>query len=134
MKASPSVSLQFNINFWQELAAWVHNNWRPFSTTCESNIHLKINHLNVIWETQKEAVEDELKIIVGVDELDNRDPRYFQQRNAAAKRVLRNMSEWEQEEFDNEIEARKARGHPEPVKHEWAYLFWCPDAFILQLC
>ena len=106
------------IHFWQELAAWVRNNWRPFSTTGESNIHLKLNPLNVIWETRKEAVEDELKDILGVDELDTRDPRYFQQRNAAAKRALGKMSEWEREEFDKDIEVRKARGHPEPVKRE----------------
>jgi hypothetical protein len=61
-------------------------------------------------------VEDELKDILEVDELDTRDPRYFQQRNVAAKQALGKMSEWEWEEFDKEIEVRKARGHLEPVK------------------
>ena len=102
----------------QELAAWVHNNWHPFSTKRESNFNLKVNPLNVIWETQKEAAEEELKDILGVDELDNKDPGYFQQRNVAAKHVLGKMSEQERAEFDILIEERKARGHPEGVKHE----------------
>ena len=79
--------------------------------------------MNVIWETQKEAAEEELREILGVEELDNKDPGYFQQRNAAAKRVLRKMSEQDRAQFKFTVEERKSKGQPEAVKREWVFLF-----------
>ncbi len=74
--------------------------------------------MNVIWETQKEAAEEELREILGVEELDNTDLGYFQQRNAAAKRVLRKMSEQDRAQFKFTVEKRKSKGQPEAVKRE----------------
>ena len=54
----------------------------------------------MVWETQRETIEDELWEILGVDELDPKHPRYFQQRNAAAKRVLQKMNEQELAELN----------------------------------
>ena len=79
--------------------------------------------MNVIWETQKEAAEEELREILGVEELDNKDLGYFQQRNAAAKRVLRKMSEQDRAQFKFTVEKRKSKGQPEAVKREWVFLF-----------
>ena len=62
----------------------------------ETKLNLKVNRINVVWETHRESVEDELREILRVDDLDTKHPGYFQQRNAAAKRVLQKMNEQEQ--------------------------------------
>jgi hypothetical protein len=102
----------------KELCAWVRNNWRPYSSTFESNATLKVNPIHVVWQTHKDAVEEELKDILGVTELDTRDPGYFQQRNSAAKRVLDKMSELERAEIDSTVQSRRQEGNPEPIRHE----------------
>ena len=77
-----------------------------------------MNPINLVWETRREAVEDELKEMLDVKELDQQDPRCFQQRNAAAKRVLGMMSERHRAEFDEELTSRRKSGNPEPVRRE----------------
>jgi hypothetical protein len=69
-----------------------------------------------MWETQKDAVEEELKKILGVEELDPRDPRCFQQRNAAAKSALNKLSEVEKAEIEVALERRRAEGNPEKIQ------------------
>ena len=63
-----------------------------------------------------DEVEEELKMLLDVVELDSRDPRYFQQRNAAAKLVLNKMSVQERAELDLALELRRTEGHPEHVQ------------------
>jgi hypothetical protein len=77
---------------------------------------MKIRAIDYMWETQKEAVEEELKTLLGVDELDHKDPRYFQQRNAAAKLALLNMSVEERAEVELGLETRRAEGNPQNVQ------------------
>ena len=102
----------------QQLAAWVRNNWRPYSTTFETKLNLKVNRINVVWETHREAVEDELWEILGVDDLDTKHPGYFQQRNAAAKRVLQKMNEQEQVELSAIVNDQQSHGNPDHIKQE----------------
>ena len=101
----------------QELAAWVRNNWCPYATVHDSKTNVKINSLNVVWELHTEAAEEELKAILEVEQLNNKDPGVFQQRNAAAKRVIQNMSERDQAEFFAIVEVRKVNGNPEAIRH-----------------
>ena len=63
-------------------------------------------------------VEEELKEILGVGELDKRDPGYFQQHNAATKKVLGKMSKIDQARFEEILQDRRSKGHPEPVRRE----------------
>jgi hypothetical protein len=98
--------------------AWIRNNWRPYSSNLESKANLKVNPIQVVWQTQKAAVEEELRAILGVDELDPTDPACFQQRNAAIKRVINMMNEQERAELQAKVQDIKARGNPEAVKHE----------------
>jgi hypothetical protein len=79
---------------------------------------LKINPINVVWQTQRETVEDELREILGVDELDPKHPGYFQQHNAAVKRVLEKMNEQELAELNAIVNERRTHGNPEPIKRE----------------
>ena len=79
---------------------------------------VKINPIQVVWETKRDAVEEELKDILGVDELVNTGLGYFQKRNTAAKRVLDNMAEQDRTELNMLIKERKAEGNPEPVRRE----------------
>lgn len=73
--------------------------------------------IDFVWETRREAVEEELKALLGVDELDIKDRKYFQQRNAAAKLAIENMSVEEKTVMEQELEARKAQGNPENIQH-----------------
>jgi hypothetical protein len=72
--------------------------------------------IDLVWETRRDAVEEELKTLLGVEELDSKDPRYFQQRYAAAKLALENMSVKERDEIQFDLEKRRAEGHPEQVQ------------------
>lgn len=72
--------------------------------------------IDYVWETQREAVEEEMKTFLGVEELDRRDPRYFQQRYAAAKLAMENMSIEDRAELDLGLEARRAEGNPENIQ------------------
>ena len=94
----------------------MRNNWRPNVNATQSNPMMKIRAIDYMWETQKEAVEEELKTLLGVDELDNKDPRYFQQRNAAAKLALLNMSVEERAEVELGLETRRAEGNPQNIQ------------------
>ena len=72
----------------------------------------------MVWDTQRETVEGELREILRVDELDPKQPGYFQQRNAAAKRVLQNMNEQELAELNATVDERRTHGNPEHIKRE----------------
>ena len=100
----------------KELAAWIRNNWRPSATLAQLKPIIKIRAIDFIWETHKETVEAELRILLGVEELDNRDPRYFQQRNAAARLALEKMSVAERAEMDLALETRRLEGNPEHIQ------------------
>jgi hypothetical protein len=72
--------------------------------------------IDFVWETQRDVVEDELKLLLGVEELDFKDPRVFQQRNAAAKLAMAKMTVEERAEVESGLETRRAEGHPEKVQ------------------
>ena len=77
---------------------------------------MKIRAIDYVWETQREAVEEELKTLLGVDKLDPKDPRYFQQHNAAAKLALTKLSVEEKAEMELGLETQRAEGNPENVR------------------
>ena len=94
----------------------MRNNWRPNVNATQSNPNIRIRAIDYVWETRREAVEDELKILLGVDELDPKDPRCFQQRNAAAKLALEKMLVEEKAEVELGLDTRRAEGNPENVQ------------------
>ena len=77
---------------------------------------MKFQAIDLVWETHRDAIEEELKTLLEVKELDNWDPRIFQQCNAAAKLVLEKMSEEERTELVMALETRRASGNPELVQ------------------
>jgi S-adenosylmethionine synthetase len=84
----------------------------------ETKAHLKVTAINVVCEMEKEAVETELMEILGIDHPDPSHPGYFQQRNAAAKRVLAKMTERERAKLNALVEERKTQGHPDHIRRE----------------
>lgn len=94
----------------------MRNNWRPNASATHSHPIIKMRAIDFVWETRRDAVEEELKTLLEVDELDCKDPRYFQQRNAAAKSVLEKMSVEERAELDYGLEIRRAKCNPENVQ------------------
>lgn len=55
-------------------------------------------------------------MLLGVEELDNRDIRCFEQRNAAAKLALEKLSVAERAEMDLAMEKRRMEGNPEHIQ------------------
>lgn len=102
----------------KDLAVWIRNNWRPYSSGLESKPSLQVNILTVVWEIHREEVEEELKAILDVDTLNAQDPRYFQQRNAAAKQTLEKLTVKQRARIDAIVAERKTKGNPEPVQRE----------------
>src|ERR1700682_3306958 len=102
----------------KELIAWVRNNWRPEPTTKFVNPNLKITAINVVWDLHKDLVEEELRNILGVDRLEDGDPRIFQQQNAVAKRVLLNMDEADRIKVYGLVELRRTQGNPEHIQRK----------------
>lgn len=54
--------------------------------------------------------------ILEVDELDTRDPRYFQKRNEAARVALEHLTVEDRALVDVEMEKRRMEGHPEHIQ------------------
>ena len=73
----------------------------------------------MVWETHRDVVEEQLKTLLGVDKLDNKDPQYFQQHNVAAKLALEKMSVEEMAEIQLALEKRRAQGNPEQVQRQY---------------
>jgi hypothetical protein len=82
----------------------------------QSNPSLKVRGIDYMWEMYKSEVEEELKTLLGVEELDHKDPRYFQQRNAAAKLAMGKMSVEDRAVMELGLEKRRAEGHPESIQ------------------
>jgi hypothetical protein len=94
----------------------VRNNWRPKDNPSQSNPAMKIRAIDYMWETHRDEVEEELKTLLGVEELDHKDPRYFQQRNAAAKLAMQRMSVEDRAVLELDLEKRRAEGNPESTQ------------------
>ena len=77
---------------------------------------MKIRAIDYMWETHRDEVEEELKTLLGVEELNQKDPRYFQQRNAAAKLAMQKMSVEDRAVLELDLEKRRAEGNPEGIK------------------
>ena len=69
-----------------------------------------------MWQAYRDEVEEELKMLLGVEELDNKDPRYFQQRNAAAKLAMQKMSVEDKALMELGLEKRRVEGNPESIQ------------------
>ena len=94
----------------------MRNNWRPNANVVQHNPNIKIRAINYVWETHRHEVEKELKTLLGVEELDSNDPRYFQQRNAAARLAMQKMSVEDRAIIDLGLEKRRAEGNPENIQ------------------
>ena len=97
----------------------MRNNWRSASTSTNFvNPNLKIKAINVVWDKHRDLVEAELRNILQVDRLVDGDPRIFQQRNTAAKRVLDNMDEADRNQIYGLVELWRSQGYPEHIRRE----------------
>ena len=94
----------------------MRNNWRPNTTTTHIKPTMKIQAIDYIWETRKDIVEEELKTLLGVEELDQKDRRHFEQRNAAAKLAMDKMSVEEKAEMELGLGKRRAEGNLENIQ------------------
>ena len=79
---------------------------------------ISVNVIDVLWDTNRTAVETVMKEMLDVEEVDLADKRCFTARTAACKRVLDNMSVRERASLDAEVESRRTQGNPEALQRE----------------
>jgi hypothetical protein len=106
------------ILFNEALGRWIRNNWHPWVTVKASKSETRFTRTDAMWRTQKEAVEVELKLMLGVDELDTSTPGYFEQRTAAIKRIYERMDEVEKEKVADEVKRLKAEGNSQEIRQK----------------
>jgi len=100
------------------LAEWVRNNWRPISVEAEKKSSINVNVTDVLWNTNRAAVEAVMMEMLDVPVVDLADRRCFGARTVACKQVLNNMSVQDRALLDAELESRKTQGNPEDVQRE----------------
>jgi hypothetical protein len=81
---------------------------------------IKVNIHDVLWQTNRQAVEQEMKEMLDVTIVNLADRRCFAARTAASRRVLEKMTERERAQIDADVESRKAQGNPPNVQRERA--------------
>jgi hypothetical protein len=97
----------------------VANNWRPLtSAEADPKIRIRYTTLDVIWKDYRDRVDEELKVILNVEEIDPSMPGVFQQRTAASKRVLNKMSAAEKEELHQKVEKYRKEGLPPEIQKQ----------------
>ena len=67
----------------------------------------RYTRIDELCRTHQAAVVEEVKKILGVEQMDASAQEYFEQRTAAAKRVYDNMNESERRTIDDEVKKRK---------------------------
>lgn len=77
---------------------------------------MKIRAIYFVWKTQRDVIEEELKLLLDIEDLDNQDPWYFQQRNATAKLALEKMNLEDKAQMERELEIWQEQGNPEVVQ------------------
>ena len=101
------------------MANWIANNWRSTAGHAQGNLNINVRTIDMVWRTRKEECEEELKTILGVEQLDRSDPKYFQQRLKAARIVLESLSAKEREELDGEVSKIKEKGYGTELQQQY---------------
>jgi hypothetical protein len=105
--------------FLQQLGHCVTNNWHPYATVKASKGQQRYTKIDTIWATERAAVEEELKEILGVAELDPLAQEYFEKRTAAAKHVYDQMDELRKKEIDDVVKKRKGEANELDIQQRW---------------
>lgn len=93
------------------------NNWRPKVTLeAVAKAWIRCTAIDVIWREHRHDVEVELKDMLNIEVVDFSKREVFQQRTAAAKRVLMNMSQSQKEDILTKVENYKKMGLPEDIQ------------------
>lgn len=100
------------------MASWIANNWRPKGKSDLPALNINVRAIDLIWRRNKDKCEEELKRLLGVDDLDSSSKEYFQQRMAAAKAVLDRLSVRERAELDAEVAKIRDQGHDKEDQRE----------------
>lgn len=105
----------------QALGAWLANNWHPKTTKKATKSQQRITKVDVMWRHYWEAVETQMKEILGVDELDPLATAYFQQWNAAAREAYNQLTEPEKQTIEHLKEKYKLE--PNLLEVQQKYVF-----------
>jgi hypothetical protein len=97
---------------------WIANNWRPRGGPEAAPLNINVRPLEVVWRTRKHECEEELKKILGVQELDTTAPEYFERYRTAAKAVLEGFSAAERVKFEAEVASMKEKGHDKETQRK----------------
>ena len=89
----------------------MRNNWRLGTATNDYKSSIRVTSIEMVWQTCRSQVEDEMRKMLSIDDLDPASAAYFKQRVPAAKVVLDQMTELELGQLAALVEQRKSEGH-----------------------
>jgi hypothetical protein len=84
-----------------------------------SKTSIRVTVIDIVWQEQREAVNEAMKEILDVTDLDTASPEYFQQRTAAAKLALERMTERDRAQMYALVEKRKNEGNTPAVQRQY---------------
>jgi hypothetical protein len=111
----PVLTTNYSVQF---LVNWIANNWQSRTWPDMSGLSLNVCAIDLVWRMRKEDCEDELRLLLGVEELDRASNEYFQNHRTAAKIVLDQLTVAEQEQLDAKIAAIQTKGHDKETQQQ----------------
>ena len=91
-------------------------------TTKAAKVQRRVTVIDVVWRTRKAEVEEEMKRMLEVEELDPASQEYFGKRTAAAKQVYNQLDAAQQKEVAEEVERRKVEGNDTETWQRYVHL------------
>jgi hypothetical protein len=78
---------------------------------------------DVLWNTDKELVMEEIANLLEVDHATTETPGWFSVRSKATKNIIQKMSPEELEELDEEVEKIASKGYNEKIQRRYVTKF-----------
>jgi hypothetical protein len=102
------------IIIFQQLGAWITNNWRPKKSVPTVGRSRKQSRIDVVWDQRREEVLEEIKTTVGKSVPTDRE--IFMRRTAAAKAVYERLSEGEKKRIQTFIQRGEKYVNPAKIQ------------------
>ena len=96
----------------QPLGIWIANNWRPYASVKVKKSSRRRTYLDVLRKTRKDDIDEEMRKILNVTDIDTKMDGYLGLRNKAAKRVFQALTEKERQDLIKQAEKEKYEPNP----------------------
>jgi hypothetical protein len=96
----------------KDLTAWVYNNWRLCKAAKKGYGRGTVRVNDIVRKTKREAIHEELKKILGREDIDPASQEYFEQHNRAVSQVMKKLSEADYAELEATAKEWNEKGSP----------------------